>query len=209
MDARAQEVHTAIPARVEAYDPATQKVDAKPLVQRRVLGANGAEAVEPIPIVASVPVAFPRGGGFFLSFPLQVGDLVLLVFTERSLDKWLDGRGEEVDPVDLRTHDLSDAVAIPGVYPFRSAVADAGSTDAVLGKDGSDAQVHLRADDTIHVGKNATAAAARVADPTSAAASMATWITNVSTALTTLGQPVSPPTDFGTISAGSAKVKVL
>jgi hypothetical protein len=48
----------------------------------------------------------------------------------------------------------------------------------------------------------ASAAVGRVGDAVAAASAMSTWISSVSTAL-----GVTPPTDFGTIAAGSPKVK--
>jgi hypothetical protein len=58
--------------------------------------------------------------------PLTRGDYVLLVFCERSIDAWL-SIGGIVDPDDYRKFDLSDAVAIPGLFPFgqgQSVVSD-------------------------------------------------------------------------------------
>jgi len=42
------------------------------------------------------------------------GDSCLLVFAEGALDDWLNGGESE----DLRKYDLTDAIAIPGVYNF-------------------------------------------------------------------------------------------
>lgn len=48
---------------------------------------------------------------------------------------------------------------------------------------------------------------ARATDPVGAATSMAAWIAAVTAALATLGQVVTPPADFGTITSGAARVK--
>ncbi len=48
--------------------------------------------------------------------------------------------------------------------------------------------------------------AARKGDDVTAGATMATWIADVGTALNTLGEPVTAPTDFGTITGGSSLV---
>jgi hypothetical protein len=60
------------------------------------------------------------------------GDPCLLIFSDRSLDSWLD-RGGEVDPIDLRRHHLSDAVAILGVRAKPQALPAVDQTVMVLG----------------------------------------------------------------------------
>ncbi len=120
------DVHVSMPGRIESYDAAKQEASVQPLI--KVALADGSEAS--LPVINQVPVIWPRGGGAILSFPLQAGDTVLLVFSERSLDEWLQ-QGGELAPDDPRSHDLSDAVAIPGLYPF-SEPGDADSRDALL-----------------------------------------------------------------------------
>jgi hypothetical protein len=140
------DTHTALPARVEEYYPDEQKIDAKPLIKRRVVGGDGSELLEELPIIPDVPVVFPRNANFFLTFPLAAGDLVLLVFVERSLDKWLASTGEDTDPDEFRMHDLSDAVALPGLYPFSSALKDVDKERMALGRDKDGMQIHIAAD---------------------------------------------------------------
>ena len=144
-------VHTAMPGRVESYDAATQKADVQPLVMNVVLADEGGAFAETLPVLTDVPVVFPRGGGFFLTLPLAPGDHVLLVFCERSIDKFTAGDGGVTDPIDARRHNLSDAVALPGFYPFRQPVADASAADMVLGEDEDGVQLALTADGKVRV----------------------------------------------------------
>ena len=67
---------------------------------------------------------------------MNAGDQVLLVFSERSLDVWLSAGGI-VDPNDTRKHHISDAIAIPGCYPFNNPITGASASDVVLGNDHS------------------------------------------------------------------------
>ncbi len=114
VDSRLAGLHACLPARVEKYDYKTQKADVKPLLQKPY-----AAGAKPLPVIASVPVMWPRGGGAGLCFPLVKGDGVLLVFSERSLETWLGAaQGTDADPGDPRRFDLSDAIAIPGLNPF-------------------------------------------------------------------------------------------
>lgn len=144
------DLHTALPGKVDKYDVEEQKVDVKPLLKRTVVDSTGQEMTEELPVITDVPVVFPRAGAFFISFPIQVGDHVLLVFIERSIDRFAKGDGEDTDPVDLRMHDLSDAVALPGLYPFSKAISEADTDDMVFGSD-EGLRVHFKAE-AVHVG---------------------------------------------------------
>lgn len=146
IETRLLEVHTALPGRVETYDAARQKASVKPLLKRSVVRSDGSDFAETLPIIPDVPVVFPRGGGFFLSLPMQPGDFVLLLFSESSIDTWQTGAGEEtalLEGLDLRRHDLSDAVALAGWYPDKRALASASPAHLVVGADAGK-QVHVK-----------------------------------------------------------------
>jgi hypothetical protein len=135
VEAGLADAHVAIPAKVTRVDLAKGQLDVQPLVKDlRELEDGNIEAVS-VPVVTNVPVVWPGAGGFRLTFPIAAGDIVLLVFSDRSLDVWL-AKGGEVDPADPRRHALSDAVAIPGIRPFSAPWTGAASDGATLGKDG-------------------------------------------------------------------------
>lgn len=137
-------LHFAIPGKIESYDPIMQKANVKPLLKRKVIGRDATEFVEELPVVPEVPVAFPRGGGFFLSFPLEKGDLVLLIVVDRSIDAYTYSTGAvDTDPEDVRAHDLSDAVALPCFYPFTRALKCEVTSGAVFGSE-TGAQVRAK-----------------------------------------------------------------
>lgn len=127
VEAVTNQIHTALPGRIESYDHEKQKADVKPLLKRVYKDGE----VLDVPVVPSVPVVFPRGNSSSLTFPLKKGDGVLLVFAERSLDKWL-SEGGIVAPDDPRKFDLTDAVAIPGLYPFNVPGLAANNEDVIL-----------------------------------------------------------------------------
>lgn len=145
IDSALLNVHTALPAVVETFDPGTQLVSVQPLIRRQVR-----DTTEMLPVISNVPVATLSGGGFAVTVPIQRGDIVLLVFCESSLEQWLDS-GEISNPVDIRRHGLDGAVAYPGVYSKNRAIP-AHSENLVVGRvDGS--QIHIRPDDVISLGE--------------------------------------------------------
>jgi hypothetical protein len=141
----AVDMRVALPASVESYDSTQQRASVKPLLARRY--ADGEEAE--LPVIAGVPVVWPRAGGAAITMPVQRGDGVLLVFSDRSLDGWL-VQGGTVTPDDPRTHALSDAIAIPGLVSFKDATGHDDDGVVIGYKDG--ARAKFGDDGTVAVG---------------------------------------------------------
>ena len=80
IEGRLLDVHTAIIAKVESYDAAKQLVNVAPVLKRSIENMRGEWIAEQLPVLCDVPVLFPRAGGFFISFPIQPGDFVQLIF---------------------------------------------------------------------------------------------------------------------------------
>lgn len=110
-------IHTCLPAKIVSYDYTVQKATVQPLLSRRYKNGTEEGDIQPIPEITNVPVIFPRSTGFSMHYPLNEGDNVMILFSERSMDEWLDVGGK-LAPLDPRKFDLSDAIAIPGLYPF-------------------------------------------------------------------------------------------
>lgn len=153
LDSAFRECHVSLPAVVISYDATTQTAQVQPLLTLPVVDTNGNVSNESRPVINDVPVLFPSGGGYRLIFPVEAGDLVTLIMADQSLDIWK-AKGTETDPIDLRTHDLSDAVAIPALGPKNAPWTVPGSGAAYLGKDGG-IQLELTATE-IHLGVGAT-----------------------------------------------------
>lgn len=119
LEARLGEVHTTLPGRVEKFDTNTHRASVQPLVRRAYYDEAETRQTERYPVIPDVPVLFHGSGSNRITFPVKVGDLVLLVIASCSLDRVL-VQGKEVDPQDDRRHALSDAIAIPGFYTFNA-----------------------------------------------------------------------------------------
>jgi hypothetical protein len=76
--------------------------------------------VSECPEIFNVPVINPSAGGGLLSFPIQIGDTVWIEFSMRNIEEWLEGDGGSVTEPTQRMHDMSDAVAIVGLYTKNS-----------------------------------------------------------------------------------------
>ena len=107
-------LHTAIPAKVSKYDSSGPSVEVQPVVKR--VYYDGTELS--LPVIVSVPVIFPRTNRFHLSFPIEIEDMVLLIFSERSIAEFLQ-TNKESTPQNTRKFSLTDAIAIPGLFGFK------------------------------------------------------------------------------------------
>lgn len=108
-------VQTALPGVVVRVDPERQRLAVRPTgTASRTNPDTGAVEHRRFAVVEEVPIAYPQSRYGGVTWPVDVGDEVLLVFASHSLDSWAAGRDGEA-PADDRRHHLTDAVAIPGV----------------------------------------------------------------------------------------------
>lgn len=135
-------LYTSLPAVVIAYDSASQTASVKPVVKKVLWDQDDQPVYEEYPTIPGVPVCFPRGGGFFISFPVTAGDHVMLVFSKQSFADWRT-TGELSEPRDKRLHGFGNAVAIPGVFPRAGKTKDASGTKAIFGRDDSEQQISI------------------------------------------------------------------
>lgn len=119
------DVHTWLPCEVVKVR-GDQKVDLQPLLQIRYKLTG----LQTPPVIQNVMVAMPMGAGYAIRLPIAVGDTGVALFCERSLDVWK-LQGGIVDPNDIRSHDVNDAIFIPGIVPFTEQTEGYG-TDLVV-----------------------------------------------------------------------------
>lgn len=153
-------IWTACPAIIVSFDPASETVTAQPSIQAQNRAPDGKVSWQRLPVLVDVPVIFPSGGGFTLTFPIAAGDECLVIFASRCIDAWRQSGGVQVQP-ELRMHDLSDGFALVGVRSQPRALPNVSTTSAQLRSDdgltyvelgpdglvraqGTDVQVHAR-----------------------------------------------------------------
>ena len=145
---RLKDLHTAMPGIVETFDAVLQTATIQPAVKRVFkLDTGTKEVLTPsnLPLLINVPVQFPRGGGFSLTFPVAKGDECLLVFCERSFDNW-HKFGTVREPGARRFHSLSDATAFVGLSSIPNKVPNYDPTNMELKKDDGSVVLSIKAD---------------------------------------------------------------
>tara|TARA_R100001082_G_C4357902_1_gene157809 strand:+ start:318 stop:908 length:591 start_codon:yes stop_codon:yes gene_type:complete len=112
---------------------------------------------EKLPIIVRVPVVYPMSSSkqMGVAYPLAAGDYVVLLFNQESLDEWLSNGGEQ-EPYDVRSFDLSDAMAVPGIVPLNNDFVDLSDSHYVrvgdISSSGNNARLELT--DKVRLGNN-------------------------------------------------------
>jgi hypothetical protein len=134
---------SALPGIVESFDPDKHTVSIQPAIQARVRAADGSESWVSLPLLVDVPVQFPGGGGFILTFPIVKGNEALVVFSSRCIDSWYQSGGVQ-NQAELRMHDLSDGFALPGIRSLPHVIPGGVNTTRVqLRSDSGNVRVEL------------------------------------------------------------------
>ena len=126
------EMHICMPAKIISYDFTTRKASVQPSLNQKFSD----DEILVLPIIHNVPVMQPSSGGASINFPVKPGDNVLLIFSERSLEQWLQD-GKQSTPDDSRQNNLTDAVAHIGLNPFNVISSAENNDDLLIAYDGS------------------------------------------------------------------------
>ena len=149
MDGKQAEMWTALPGIVQSFDPKAMTVTVQPAVKGQNQDERGKTQSVNLPVLQDVPVCFPCGGGFTLTYPIKEGDEALVVFASRCIDGWWQ-HGDVGERPDERMHDLSDGFAIIGPRAKPNALDPKTDTENVqLRSDDGKAHITMMPDYTI------------------------------------------------------------
>ena len=84
------------------------------------------------PILQDVPVQFPQGGGYFLTFPVKPGDNCMLDFCDKGISHWLYEGADKIGAYSsgvpkaeyFRSYNINDAVCQVGYNPIPQAITN-------------------------------------------------------------------------------------
>lgn len=141
-----KDVHTALPGKIVTFNPSLQTASVQLLI-RRVFKNN---RERDLPQLINVPVWQPRAGGFSITFPIKPDDECLVLFSERSLDKWFKF-GDIQTPTDFRMHSLSDAICLVGMSSEPKAIQDYDAENFQIRNEEKDQTVTLLANKDVNI----------------------------------------------------------
>lgn len=140
-------LNTCLPGKItRVIDYKKRKVSVQPTIRRVYLDE---EVLEP-PVIDNVTLQYTGTEDAIIKFPIKVGQNVLLIFSQRSLDNWLLS-GDVSLPGSKRKFDISDAIAIPSLQTFNTdhPLIDNNEDTEIVTKDN---KIVIKANGTIEIG---------------------------------------------------------
>ena len=151
-----QNVDKMLPAQVISYNREKNRVQVQILIT--LLTTDGSSV--PRPQVASVPVLRLGGGGLFLSFPLNQGDLGWICANDRDISNFLQTYSQSI-PNTNRIHDFSSGLFIPDIMRGYTLADDADGAAVLQNLAGtvsisiSDTDVNINAAQSVNINAGA------------------------------------------------------
>ena len=103
IDSALKELHTVLPAVVISVNNTAHTINVQPTIKRKLDGN-----LVLLPVLQNVPLRHLRTSVFSITMPIKVGDHVLILCSERSIDTWITEGGIQ-NPFDVRKFSLNDA----------------------------------------------------------------------------------------------------
>lgn len=151
LDEHQASIQTSLPGIVVSYDPVKMTAVVQPAIQSIVKQPDGSATFVTLPQVPDVPVHFPGGGGYLLTFPIKEGDECKITFASRCIDNWWQSGGVQ-PPFEFRMHDLSDAFCEVGIRSQTKLPTGGTNSDSVqLRSDDGTTVVEMAADGKVNI----------------------------------------------------------
>lgn len=141
---------TALPGIVQSFSAQAMTCVVQPAIQAQLRLPNGTFQLVTLKPLVDVPVIFPSGGGFTLTFPVKQGDECLVVFASRCIDGWWQSGGVQA-PIEVRLHDLSDGFALVGPRSQPRVLSAISTTTTQLRSDDGAAYVEIAGGHAVNI----------------------------------------------------------
>lgn len=151
IDEALSSLYTSLPAKIDKISKVgnVAVIDCTPLINRVYQEGY----VDSEPAIADVPIIWPSGGGFHITCPLAIGDVVMLHFSMRSAMEMKNSDGSKpVTPESKRLHSMMDAFAVPCIHPYKGKTPY-NDQDMAIGSDSI--EIIITKAGTIELGKGA------------------------------------------------------
>ena len=101
---------------IQSFDASDQTATVQ-LAQQYIqnIAPDGTRTIGTFSPLLKVPVHFPSGGGYTLTFPIAGGDECIVLFNDREIDNWFQQGGTNSSPTSARLHDMADGLALVGI----------------------------------------------------------------------------------------------
>lgn len=141
-----KDLNVSLPAIVTVFNTDTQLATVQPAIQIKMKDDSDVS----LPPIENVPVTFLGNSNFIIEHEVVKGDEVLLIFSQRCLDSWLDQGGVAPNP-DTRMHDISDAIALFGLRSQKNKIAGFSNDGIKIRNKNNSSSVWLRANGEVEI----------------------------------------------------------
>lgn len=149
---RIKEINTVNVGIIESFDSEKQTATIQPAIKVFDITETESEyiyeSVTP-KLLTNVPVVFPGGGGWHMTFPVKKGDECMLFYTQRSIGIWKKFGGVRDQSHFGRHHSNKDAIAVVGIKPSESSLPTFNSSEPELRNDSGSMRITLSASEMI------------------------------------------------------------
>lgn len=116
-------------ATVQSYNPSNKTCKAtivykKTITKRNVVTGKMEDVLQDYPILINCPVINLSGNNSGLRFPINKGDVALILFNDKDIDNWFLGKQTNGATNTKRMHHFSDGVALVGLFSQNDALRD-------------------------------------------------------------------------------------
>ena len=112
-------INTALPGIINSIDLSTRRAQIQPALNQIKTDGTTIE----LPVLVDVPILMPQTKNYLISLPLEAGDSVMLLFSQRGLAQFK-ASYEQSLPSQESFFSIHDAVAIPAFGALSSTPAD-------------------------------------------------------------------------------------
>lgn len=145
------DIHTSLPAKINKYDAKKMRAEITLLSKQNLEG----EMVE-IPPVLEVPVGFTKAGNFIIRPPYQKDDVVVVVFSEKAIDKLLIS-GKPENAKYTRKHSIDDAIIVNSLQlESESDLNSSYTEDLLIENQVNDSRIVMKANGDLLIETNGT-----------------------------------------------------
>ena len=117
---------------IKTFYPSTQTVDViinykklyKAVTHVENFQGQSQDKIVEYPMLFNCPVVIMKGGSGHLTFPITAGDTCLVLFSDRDIDTWFETGDTTQIPNSDRVHDLSDGIALVGIFSKANNLSD-------------------------------------------------------------------------------------
>lgn len=135
-------MRTSFPGIVSKVNLAKMTCEVVCAIQAEVEDEFGNTQFVKLPPLPDCPIQFPSAGGFTITFPVAVGDEVLVHISDRCIDAWWQSGGIQ-PPAEFRMHDLSDGFCVPGIKSQPRVLSNISTTDLQIRNDAGTAHIGM------------------------------------------------------------------